>query len=116
MSDSTLAFIFSQVFRTPLLIVYLVALVLAVRRRQALGEVALFAGLGFGALAFSSLVSAGFMYWQITSFARGASADEIAGATGYLGFAHLAELVGAVLVIIAVFWRRPNPIPPAGGA
>lgn len=106
MSDSTSAFLVTQVYRIPFLLIYVVALVVAIRRLGTMGDAALLAAIGFGFLTAGWVLTTVFMHIQYTETARGTSMQEVAHfAAIFVPAAQLSSLIGTALVAMAVFRR-----------
>ncbi|WP_437293321.1 hypothetical protein [Sorangium sp. So ce426] len=113
MGETMLTFLGSQIFRMPFLIAYITAIALAFYRYPTQGKPALLAGCGFSLFVMGWLINAVHLYWQISSIRSGGAAHKLVFIASLTGFAsHLLELVGLVLVMLALFGARNSP---AGG-
>ncbi|WP_437521904.1 hypothetical protein WME79_30120 [Sorangium sp. So ce726] len=111
MGETMLTFLGTQIFRMPFLIAYIIAIALAFSRYPTQGKAALLAGCGFFLFVMGWLINAVYMYWQISSFRGSGAAQElvwIASLTGLVS--HLVELVGLVLVMLALFGTKNSPV------
>lgn len=99
-------FVLSLLPRVPELLVYAVGLVLAASYGRRLRTVALLAGAGFGLLAASWLLGAAFQYWAM-ALAPGTIGSHAAAIAGFGLLRGATYLAGIVLLMIAIFIRRP---------
>ena len=107
MDDTTTAFLFAIVPRTPLLLVYVVGLVLALVYGRTLRTAAVFAGLGFGLLIAATLVGFASQYWIMTAARADLPAATIGTTVAAFGGVNTAvTLIGTVFLMIAIFYRR----------
>ncbi|WP_437850419.1 hypothetical protein [Sorangium sp. So ce363] len=111
MGETTLTFLGSQILNIPFLIAYITAIALALYRYPTQGKPALLAGCGFFLFIMGWLINAAHMYWQIFSIQNGGGAQALVPIAYLTGLAsHLSELVGLVLVMIALFGTRNSPV------
>ena len=103
MSSATLGFLFTQMVKAPLLVVYIVGIVLAFIRYSTQGRSMLLAGCGFFLFALGWAIDAARMYWLL---AIRPAVEEIARIGMLSQFAsHLVELGGLILIMLALFSR-----------
>jgi hypothetical protein len=109
MSETTTAFLVSQIFEIPVLLVYIIATAIAITRHPA-RKSALPAAWGFGLLTAGWLINAGYQYWQLSILKNGGSVHELGRVALAAGAAsHLLQLVGLILVMLAVFSTKRGP-------
>jgi hypothetical protein len=107
--DFTLAFLFSNIPRVPLLIVCLIGVALALGHSRTSRGTATLAGTGFGFLLLSSGIGMGSQYFAMTRAVE-LSAVETARTFAMLAWGGtLATTVGLVLLMIAIFGRPARP-------
>ncbi|WP_437911781.1 hypothetical protein WME73_30010 [Sorangium sp. So ce302] len=111
MGETMLTFLGSQIFRIPFLIAYITAIAIAFSRYPTQGKPALLAGCGFFLFFMGWLINAVHMYWQISIYRDGGAMQELVRIASLTGIAsHLLELVGLVLVMLALFGTRNSPV------
>lgn len=108
MAGPSSAVLLALIPQLPMFVVYLAGVALAASFARQLEKAALMAGIGFGLLILSWLVSAGTQYWMITM-----PRDMIRGAMGMV-FALTwlregAALAGMIFLLVAIFARRAGP-------
>ncbi|WP_437739839.1 hypothetical protein WMF39_29465 [Sorangium sp. So ce1504] len=111
MGETMLTFLGSQILHIPSLIAYIAAIALAFYRYPTQGKPALLAGCGFFLFVMGWLINAAHMYWQISSYRNGGAAQGLVPVAYLTGLvSHLLELVGLVLVMLALFGTRNSPV------
>ena len=94
-------------FRVLFILLYVVAVIVSVLRRERLGTAMLPAVLGFAILCCASSISTLILYWQIHVASSGQEIRDVAYMLGFLTVtAQAMGIAGALLVVIAVFSGR----------
>jgi hypothetical protein len=107
-----LAFLASQIWHIPFLVLYIVGVVFALSRRD-MGKASSYAAIGFGLMILGQLLSALSMFDTLNFRAEGGY-DYGARTRRMMMFAFptiAANLGGLLFIMAAIFARRPAPPP-----
>jgi hypothetical protein len=95
-------FLMSQIYRIPIVAIYVVAIVLAILRRRTLGLSSWFTVLGCGLWLMSWLATSALMWWQMTSQDQGVPLEQVGVVSGVIApVTSLLAAVGTALVLAA---------------
>ena len=111
-SSNVSGFIYAAVMSLPLLLVFLAGMVLSFVFRKRMGKAWIFSAAGFFFLAlcgFFSILYTGFIYFMLPGIGYDQNLiSQIAMANSIFNF--VFSLLGYILLLIAMFIKRPNVI------